>query len=94
MKRMLGLLGHFVLGAVFPYVLGGVIVLLTGIDAPSGTTDQLRGLFIAAVYLMLLAGLNFYALRGPARLSARRAAALHAIVWITAAAVSLMLLRL
>lgn len=94
MKRWIGLASHAALGAVFPYALGGAVVLFTGIDSPPDAADRLKGLGIAAAYIGLAAAVNAYALRGLSGRSVFAAAFGHLAAWAVCAACAFALLRM
>ncbi|MFF2479501.1 hypothetical protein [Paenibacillus sp. NPDC058071] len=56
--KWLSIIAHLLLGAVFPYVLVGSILLLFGFMSPPTITERLTGAAIAGVYLLILIAVN------------------------------------
>ncbi|HUC90565.1 MAG TPA: hypothetical protein VMS09_00900 [Paenibacillus sp.] len=93
MKKWIGIAAHAALGVVFPYVLGGTIVLLYGLMTPSVVEDKVIGALIAGTYLALLAAVNWAILRGETRRGIGAGLLRHAAAWLAAAAVMFYLVR-
>ncbi|WP_036579526.1 hypothetical protein, partial [Paenibacillus darwinianus] len=85
MKKWIGITAHAALGLVFPYVLGGTIVLLYGLMTPSVGADKFVGALIAGTYLALIAAVNWATLREEAPRGVGAGVLRHAAAWLTAA---------
>ncbi|MBB3110319.1 hypothetical protein FHS18_002386 [Paenibacillus phyllosphaerae] len=60
----LGIVAHFILGLMLPYVVVGSVVLLYGFMAPPTDAERTKGLIIGIIYLAFFIGVNFLTLRG------------------------------
>jgi hypothetical protein len=92
-KKWLGLIAHLVLGALFPYVLIGGIVLLYGFMAPSTGSQKAYGLVIVSVYTLLLIGVNVWTLRRLDFQARWRWLIIHVLAWAAAVITSFAMLR-
>lgn len=93
-KKWIGLTVHLLLGALFPYVFVGCVILIYGFMSPPTSSQKLWGIVIALAYVAILFMVNFIALRS---LGTKKdkwyRLALHGIVFVLACAVSFMVLR-
>lgn len=92
-KKWLGIIAHLVLGALFPFVLIGGIVLIYGFMAPSTGAQKAYGLVIVSVYTLLLIGINVWTLRRLDFQGRWRWLLIHVFTWAAAVITSFAMLR-
>ncbi|MFX3635198.1 MAG: hypothetical protein ACE3L7_10765 [Candidatus Pristimantibacillus sp.] len=93
--KWFGLAVHLLLGALFPFILVGGIILIYGFMTPPTLTQRLTGIAIAVVYGAVIIGANIMTLR---RLPESRNRwywlLMHVIVWVVACILIFIMLRI
>ncbi|WP_274650702.1 hypothetical protein [Paenibacillus humicola] len=91
--QWIGAAVHLLLGLVFPYVLGGTVVLTYGLMSPSTAKQKLAGALIAIVYVAMITAVNVMVLKYLPRKSKINSAVIHAALFAAGAAVMFAALR-